>query len=38
MKLFTIDTIPGQAFEALNTVKGTVVYSKNFGHEIPGGR
>ena len=43
MKLFTIETIPGQAFEALDTVKGTVVYSKNIGrefhgrHEDPGG-
>ena len=25
MKLFTIETIPGQAFEALDTVKGTGV-------------
>ena len=37
MKLFTIDTIPGQAFEALNTVKGTVVYSKNFGRDFMAG-
>lgn len=28
MKLLTIETIPGQAFEALDTVKGTVVYAK----------
>ena len=37
MKLFTIDTIPGQAFEALDTVKGTVVYSKNFGRDFMAG-
>ena len=37
MKLITIDTIPGQAFEALNTVKGTVVYSKNFGRDFMAG-
>ena len=37
MKLFTIETIPGQAFEALDTVKGTVVYSKNFGRDFMAG-
>ena len=37
MKLFTIETIPGQAFEALDTVKGSVVYSKNFGRDFMAG-
>ena len=30
MKLVSIETIPGQEFEALDIVRGTVVYSKNF--------
>lgn len=29
MKLVSIETIPGQEFEALDIVRGTVVYSKN---------
>lgn len=37
MKLLTIDVIPGQNFEALDTVKGTVVYSKNFGRDFMAG-
>lgn len=37
MKILTIDTIPGQPFEALDTVKGTVVYSKNVGRDFMAG-
>ena len=37
MKLVTIETIPGQAFEAVDVVKGTVVYSKNFGRDFMAG-
>ena len=37
MKLVTIEAIPGQAFEALEVVKGTVVYSKNFGRDFMAG-
>ena len=37
MKLVTIETIPGQELEALETVKGTVVFSKNFGHDFMAG-
>ena len=37
MKLVTIETIPGQAFQALDVVKGTVVYSKNFGRDFMAG-
>ena len=37
MKLVSIETIPGQAFEALEVVKGTVVYSKNFGRDFMAG-
>ena len=37
MKLVTIDYIPGQEFEALDIVKGTVVYSKNFGRDFMAG-
>lgn len=37
MKLLTIDQIPGQSFEALDSVKGTVVYSKNFGRDFMAG-
>ncbi len=37
MKLLTIDTIPGQPFEALELVKGTVVYSKNLGRDFMAG-
>ena len=37
MKLVSIESIPGQAFEALDVVKGTVVYSKNFGRDFMAG-
>ena len=37
MKLLTIETVPGQAFEPLNLVKGTVVYSKNVGRDFMAG-
>ena len=34
MKLVSIETIPGQNFEVLGIVKGTVVQSKNFGRDF----
>ena len=34
MKILTIDQIPGQTYEVLDTVRGTVVYSKNFGRDF----
>ena len=37
MKLVSIETIPGQEFEALDIVRGTVVYSKNFGRDLMAG-
>lgn len=37
MKLVSIETIPGQEFEVLDVVKGTVVFSKNFGHDFMAG-
>ena len=37
MKLVSIETIPGQSFETLDVVKGTVVYSKNFGRDFMAG-
>lgn len=37
MKLVSIETIPGQEFEALGVVKGTVVYSKNIGRDFMAG-
>ena len=37
MKLITIETIPGRNYEVLGTVKGTVVYSKNFGRDFMAG-
>ena len=37
MKLITIETIPFQNYEVLNVVKGTVVYSKNFGRDFMAG-
>ena len=37
MKLVSIETIPGQEFEALDIVRGTVVYSKNFGRDFLAG-
>lgn len=37
MKLVSIETIPGQEFEVMDVVKGTVVYSKNFGRDFMAG-
>ena len=37
MKLVSIETIPGQEYEALGLVKGTVVQSKNFGRDFMAG-
>ena len=37
MKLVSIETIPGQEFEALDIVRGMVVYSKNFGRDFMAG-
>ncbi len=37
MKLVTIEAIPGRELEALEAVKGTVVFSKNFGHDFMAG-
>lgn len=37
MKLVTIERIPGQELEALEVVRGTVVYSKNFGRDFMAG-
>lgn len=37
MKLVSIETIPGRDLEALDVVKGTVVYSKNFGRDFMAG-
>ena len=37
MKILTIETIPGQSYEPLDIVKGTVVYSKNFGRDFMAG-
>jgi len=37
MKLVSIETIPGQNFEVLGIVKGTVVNSKNIGKDILSG-
>jgi uncharacterized protein YbjQ (UPF0145 family) len=34
MKLVSIEQIPGQEYEALELVKGTVVFSKNFGRDF----
>ena len=34
MKLVTIDSIPGQDYEVLGMVKGTIVQSKNFGRDF----
>ena len=36
MKLLTIEN-PGREFELLEAVKGTVVYSKNFGRDFMAG-
>jgi len=37
LKLVTIETIPGRELEVLEAVKGTVVFSKNFGHDFMAG-
>ncbi len=37
MKLVNIDYIPGKELEALDMVKGTVVYSKNVGRDFLAG-
>jgi uncharacterized protein YbjQ (UPF0145 family) len=37
MKLVSIEKIPGQEYEAMDIVKGTVVYSKNFGRDFMAG-
>lgn len=37
MKLVSIETIPGQNFEAIGVVKGTIVQSKNFGKDFMAG-
>ena len=37
MKLVSIESIPGQNFEVLGLVKGTVVQSKNFGKDFMAG-
>ena len=37
IKLVSIETIPGQNFEVLGIVKGTVVNSKNIGKDILSG-
>ena len=37
MKLISIDNIPGQDFEVLGLVRGTIVQSKNFGRDFMAG-
>ena len=37
MKLLSIEYIPGQEIEALGIVKGTVVQTKNVGHDFMAG-
>ncbi|MCF0131680.1 MAG: YbjQ family protein [Pseudobutyrivibrio sp.] len=37
MKLLSIDNYPGQDFEPLGIVKGTVVQTKNFGRDFMAG-
>jgi uncharacterized protein YbjQ (UPF0145 family) len=37
MKLVRIDSIPGKEYEVLGLVRGTVVYSKNFGRDFMAG-
>lgn len=37
MQLVNIDYIPGKEIEALGMVKGTVVYSRNFGKDFMAG-
>ncbi len=37
MKLVSIESYPGKEYEALGLVRGTVVYSKNFGRDFMAG-
>ena len=37
MKLLSIEYVPGQEIEALGIVKGTVVQTKNVGHDFMAG-
>ncbi|MCR4589068.1 MAG: YbjQ family protein [Lachnospiraceae bacterium] len=37
MKLVSIESIPGQNFEVLGVVKGTIVQSKNLGRDFMAG-
>ncbi len=37
MKLVSIESIPGQEFEVLGMVKGTIVNSKNLGRDLMAG-
>ncbi len=37
MKLVSIENIPGQNYEVLGIVKGTIVQSKNFGKDFMAG-
>ena len=37
MKIVTVEAIPGQSYEVLSAVKGTVVYSKNLGRDFMAG-
>ncbi|MBE5910240.1 YbjQ family protein [Pseudobutyrivibrio sp.] len=37
MKLLNIETIPGQNYEVVGLVKGTIVQSKNFGKDFMAG-
>ena len=37
MKLVSIEIIPGQNFEVIGVVKGTIVQSKNFGKDFMAG-
>ncbi|MDO4966934.1 MAG: heavy metal-binding domain-containing protein, partial [Lachnospiraceae bacterium] len=37
MKLLSIETIPGQDFEPLGIVKGTIVQTKNLGRDFMAG-
>ena len=37
MKLVSIETIPGQDYEVLGLVKGTIVNSKNIGRDLMAG-
>ena len=37
MKLLSIETIPGQEYEALGIVKGTIVQTKNLGRDFMAG-